>query len=74
MSELGESRYVYRVPGPVSDAARASLDERYGKEGWYSPEEEEEKRRQRRQQWGLFFDPSYVFRPADPVGYLLRKV
>ena len=72
MSELGESRYVYRVPGPVSDAARAALDERYGKEGWYSPEEEERKRAAR--QWREpFFDTSYVFRPADPVGYLLRK-
>ena len=69
---MSDPRYVYRVPGPVSDVARAALDERYGKEGWYSPEEEERKRaaRQRREP---FFDTSYVFRPAAPVGYLLRK-
>lgn len=71
-----DTRYPYRVPGPVSDAARAALDARYGKEGWFSPEEEEEKRlaRLRRETFfGTSFEPSYVFRPADPTGYLLRK-
>lgn len=67
-----DPRHIYRVPGPVSDVARAALDERYGKEGWYSPEEEERAQEARRRK-PAFLDTSYVFRPADPTGYPLRK-
>ena len=65
-----DPRYVYRVPGPVSDAACAALNERYGPAGWYSPEAEARAARLRRAAYPSFFEPSYAFRPYIPVVYL----
>jgi hypothetical protein len=63
-----ESRFVYLVPGNVSESARASLNERYGEQGWYSEWEHVCRQRERRLQFGFFVEPSYVFRPADRTG------
>lgn len=73
-----DPRYVYFVDGPVPGAVRKALDDRYGESGWYSPWEERTKIAQVRQIGKsnlveYWLRPSYVFRPADPTGYLLRK-
>lgn len=61
-----DSRFVYRVWGPVREEVRAALDERYGPNGWYSSYERALEARRRKP---FFFEPSFVFRPADYRGY-----
>jgi hypothetical protein len=67
-----ETRFVYRVDGPVPDHVREALNIRYRPNGWTLPY-------QRRQPVKLtfskliFFDISTVTRPADPIGYWSQK-
>jgi hypothetical protein len=70
--------FHYQVPGPVSEEVQEALNDRYGPGNWYHTEYKPSASqpygwRPSTQEAQTFLDLSFVFKPADPTGYIKRK-